>query len=149
MPEETAEAVDSEGWLHTGDIGCISESGYLSIKDRCKDIIIRSGENISPREIEDFLHSHDGVEEVSVVGIPSYLCGEEVVAFIRVKEGCLLTEKEIRDFCRGKLSTNKTPRWVLFLDRFPVSASGKCLKSALRQYAMELKEKNINSLDLK
>lgn len=143
MPEETSLAVDAEGWLHTGDIGCFLSNGYLSIKDRCKDIIIRSGENISPKEIEDFLHANDAVAEVSVVGIPNYLYGEEVVAFIRVKEGSAITEKELREHCRGRLSTNKTPKWFVFVDKFPVSDSGKCLKSSLRQAAMELKEKLI------
>ncbi|QOX63091.1 AMP-binding protein [Anoxybacterium hadale] len=145
MPDETAKAIDADGWLHTGDIGCLADNGYLSIKDRSKDIIIRSGENISPKEIEDFLHTHDAVAEAAVVGVSSYLYGEEVVAFIRVKDDRNLTENEIREYCRGKISTNKMPRWVVFLDRFPVSDSGKCLKSELRRHAAELKEKKIIS----
>lgn len=138
MPEETSLAVDEEGWLHTGDIGCFYGNGYLCIKDRCKDIIIRSGENISPKEIEDFLLAHDAAAEVGVVGIPSYLYGEEVVAFIRIREGSAITEKELREYCRGRLSTNKTPKWFIFIEQFPASDSGKCLKSALRQAAREL-----------
>lgn len=145
MPEETAQAIDSDGWLHTGDIGCLSENGYLCIRDRSKDIIIRSGENISPKEIEDFLHTHEAVAEVAVVGVSSYLYGEEVVAFIKVKDDKTLTEKEVREYCRGKISTNKMPKWIVFLDCFPVSDSGKCLKSELRRHAAELKERKIIS----
>lgn len=145
MPEETASAIDSDGWLHTGDIGCLTERGYLSIRDRSKDIIIRSGENISPKEIEDFLHTHEAVAEAAVVGVSSYLYGEEVVAFIKVKDGRSLSEKDLREYCRGRISTNKMPKWIVFLDCFPVSDSGKCLKSELRRHAAELKEKKIIS----
>ena len=142
MPEESALAVDEDGWLHTGDIGCFLPNGYLSIMGRYKDIIIRSGENICPKEIEDVLDMHDAVAEASVVGAPSYLYGEEIIAFIRKKEGRDLTEEMLRQFCKGRLSTNKTPKAFVFLEHFPLSGSGKCLKSALRRMAAEMDEQN-------
>jgi len=138
MPEESAIAIDDDGWLHTGDFGYFTPEGRLVIQGRFKDIIIRSGENISPKEIEDVLDAHPDVEDVNVVGVPSYIYGEEVVAFIRKKDGSALTEEILRQYCRGKLSTNKTPKTFFFLDKFPVSDSGKCKKSELRRMAVEL-----------
>jgi fatty-acyl-CoA synthase len=141
MKEETEKTVDAKGWLRTGDIGYVLPNGYLCIQDRCKDIIIRSGENISPKEIEDFLCSHELIEQAGVVGIPDDLYGEEVAAFLKVKEGHFLTDQEVKAFCKGKISTNKTPKWIFFIDSFPLSDSGKCLKATLRKLAAAQKEK--------
>jgi len=138
MPDETSMTIDGEGWLATGDMGYFLPNGYLKIHGRYKDIIIRSGENISPKEVEDVLATHTAVAEVSVVGVPSYKYGEEVVAFVRVKAENVLTEDELRQFCKGKISTNKTPKEIFFLEQFPVSASGKSLKSELRRLAFDM-----------
>lgn len=138
MPEETDQILDPEGWLHTGDIGYMLENGYLCIKDRCKDVIIRSGENISPKEIEDYLITHGDVAEVNVIGVPNYLCGEEIMAFIKLKKGRNITENEIKIYSKGKLATNKIPKYVTFVEEFPLSESGKVLKTALREAALEI-----------
>ncbi|HBD64572.1 MAG TPA: AMP-binding protein [Clostridiales bacterium] len=138
MPDESAKSINSDGWMHTGDIGCLTEDGYICIKGRCKDVIIRCGENISPKEIEDCIGNHKGVVEVCVVGVPDEVSGEEIMAFIRLKENCKSTEKEIKEFCKGKLSTNKIPRYVKFIDQFPLSGSGKVLKKELRESELQL-----------
>ncbi len=138
MPDETSKTINSEGWLHTGDIGCLTEEGYLLIKGRCKDIIIRCGENISPKEIEDCIEGHENVAEACVVGVPDEISGEEIMAFIRVKVSYKSTEKEIKEFCYGKISTNKIPRYIKFVNQFPMSDSGKILKKELRKSALKL-----------
>lgn len=140
MHEETDKVLDRDGWLHTGDVGCLTKDGYLCIKGRCKDIIIRCGENISPKEIEDFLTTHKSVAEVQVVGVPDNLSGEEIVAFIRLKENSNITAKEIRDYCKGKIATNKIPRYVKFVKRFQLSDTGKVLKKELKKTALEIIE---------
>ncbi len=143
LPEETKKTVDSQGWLHTGDIGYLMPNGYLCIQDRCKDLIIRSGENISPKEIEDFLCSHEMIMEAYVVGVPDCLYGEEVAAFLKIKSECALTQQDVKSYCKGKISTNKTPKWFFFLDVFPLSNTGKCLKTVLRNKAIEQIKKEI------
>jgi len=137
-PEETAAVLDSEGWLHTGDSGCFLPNGYLSIQGRYKDIIIRNGENIAPKEIEDVIEMHPAVAETSVIGVPHYLHGEEVVAFVRTKTQASILEEELRNHCIGRLATHKIPKSFLFMEKFPVSASGKSLKSELRLIATEI-----------
>ena len=109
MPEETAKAIDKDGWLHSGDIGMMDEDGYFSVTGRLKDMIIRGGENIYPREIEEFLFNLEGVADVQVVGVPSRKYGEEVGAFIRLKQNAALTEQDVKDYCRGKIAATRSP----------------------------------------
>ncbi|MEN6486310.1 MAG: AMP-binding protein [Syntrophobacteraceae bacterium] len=138
MPEATAEAVDSEGWLHSGDLGVVDDDGYLSITGRHKDMIIRGGENVYPREIEEFLYKMPGIQDVQVVGVASRKYGEEVGAFIVLKRGFNLTPEDVRDFCRGKISRYKIPKYVSFIEHLPMTASGKIQKYKLREMANEL-----------
>ncbi|WP_291319531.1 AMP-binding protein [Desulfonatronospira sp.] len=138
MPQETSRTIDADGWLHSGDLGVMDEDGYLSITGRLKDMIIRGGENVYPREIEEFLYTMEGVRDVQVVGVPSSRYGEEVGAFIILKEGCDYAPEDIRDFCRGKIARYKTPKYVAFVDEYPMTASGKVQKYKLREMASEL-----------
>jgi fatty-acyl-CoA synthase len=135
MPEATATAVDSEGWLHSGDLGTMDEKGYFRITGRIKDMIIRGGENVYPREIEEFLLTMGGVKDVQVAGVVSPRYGEEVGAFIICKDGACLSEEDVRDFCRGKISRFKIPKYVFFVDSYPMTASGKIQKYKLRENA--------------
>lgn len=137
-PEATAMAIDSEGWLHTGDLAVMDEKGYCRITGRLKDMIIRGGENVYPLEIEEFLYTHPKVLDVQVVGVPDPKYGEEVMAWIRLKEGEEATEEEIKEFCKGKIARFKIPRYIQFCEEFPMTASGKIQKFKLRQQAMEL-----------
>jgi fatty-acyl-CoA synthase len=135
MEEATRETVDQEGWLHSGDIGVMDEDGYLSITGRLKDMIIRGGENIYPREIEEFLYSMEGIYDVQVVGVPSDKYGEEVGAFIILKEGYDLTPEDVQDYCRGKIARYKIPRHIAFVGEYDMTASGKVQKFKLREKA--------------
>ncbi len=135
MPEATAAAIDSEGWLHSGDLAICDEAGYYRITGRSKDMIIRGGENISPREIEEFLHTMPGVQDVQVVGIPDERYGEVVGAFIIKKENADLTEADIRDFARERIARYKAPRHIFFVNEFPLTANGKIQKYRLREQA--------------
>ncbi len=137
MPEATALAIDADGWLHTGDIGVVDENGYYSITGRLKDMIIRGGENISPREIEELLYHMEGIQDVSVVGIPSQKFGEEVVAWIVRKGTAAITQEDVRSFVSQKMSRHKIPSYVLFTDELPMTASGKIQKFKLRERAVE------------
>jgi len=138
MPEATAQAIDAEGWLHSGDLAVMDEDGYISITGRYKDMIIRGGENIYPREIEEFLYKMPGILDVQVVGVPSRVYGEEVGAFVVLREGFDLTPEDIRDFCRGKIARYKIPKYVAFVKSYPMTASGKIQKFKLREMAAEL-----------
>lgn len=138
MPEETAAAVTPEGWLRTGDLGVMDEDGYIVITGRIKDMIIRGGENIYPREIEEFLSGMEGVLDIQVVGVPSRKYGEEVAAFIIQKQGFALRPEDVRAFCKGRLSWHKVPRYIAFVERYPMTASGKIQKFKLREMAKEL-----------
>ncbi len=138
MPEETDRTIDSEGWLHSGDLGVMDEEGYLSITGRLKDMIIRGGENIYPREIEEFLYTMDGIRDVQVVGVPSNKYGEEVGAFIIIKNGHNYAPEDIRDFCRGKIARYKIPKHIAFVDEYPMTASGKVQKYKLREMAADI-----------
>ncbi len=138
MPEATVEAIDADGWLHSGDLGVMDEEGYLSITGRHKDMIIRGGENIYPREIEEFLYHFEGVGDVQVAGVPSEKYGEEVGAFIILKEGHACTPEDIRDFCRGQISHYKIPKYVAFVEDYPMTASGKIQKFKLREMSAAL-----------
>ncbi len=138
MPEATAAAIDNDGWLHSGDLGVINEEGYLRITGRIKDMIIRGGENIYPREIEEFLLGMPEIHDVQIVGIPSKKYGEEVVAFIIPKPDKEVHACDIRDFCRGNIAWHKIPRHTTIVDSFPMTASGKIQKYKLREAAAQL-----------
>ncbi|MCD6419193.1 MAG: AMP-binding protein [Synergistetes bacterium] len=144
-PRATRRVIDEEGWLHTGDIGIMDEDGYVKITGRSKDIIIRGGENISPREIEELLLEHPKVKEAQVVGIPDKKYGEQVAAFIILKPGENLTEEEVKAFCKEKVADFKVPQVVKFVDKFPMTASGKIQKFKLKEefISPEKKEKEI------
>ncbi|HSV42657.1 MAG TPA: AMP-binding protein, partial [Methanomassiliicoccales archaeon] len=138
MPEETAKAIDKDGWLHSGDIGMVDEEGYYAITGRLKDMIIRGGENIYPKEVEDFIHHMDGISDVQVVGVPSQKYGEQPGAFIILKPGARMTPEDVQDFCRGRISWYKIPKYVAFVDGYPLTASGKIMKYKLRERSAEL-----------
>jgi fatty-acyl-CoA synthase len=138
MPEATTRAIDADGWLHSCDLGIMDESGYLAITGRHKDMIIRGGENIYPREIEEFLFGMEGIMDVQVVGVPSQKYGEEVGAFIILKAGADITDSDVKDFCRGKIARYKVPKHVAFVDSFPLTASGKVQKYKLQEQSIEL-----------
>ena len=132
-PDRTREVLDSAGWMHTGDLAVLDKLGYCEIVGRVKDMIIRGGENISPREIEEFLYGHPAVLDVVVVGVPSRKYGEEVCACIRLKQGAQATIQEIRDFCDGQIAHYKIPRYVVFVDSFPMTVTGKVQKFVIRE----------------
>lgn len=131
-PEKTAEAVDAEGWMHTGDVATIDADGYGNIVGRIKDMVIRGGENVYPREIEEFLYAHPKVRDVQVVGIPDARLGEELCAWIIPQEGEQPTEAEIIDYCRGRIAHYKVPRYVRFVESFPMTVTGKIQKYLIR-----------------
>ena len=137
MPEATADAIDADGWLHTGDLATVDEDGYYKITGRLKDMIIRGGENIYPREIEEFLYTHPQIDDVQVIGVPDERFGEEVMAWVRLKPDVDATEESIRDFCRGKIAHYKVPRYVKFTDEFPMTVTGKIQKFRMREMAVE------------
>ena len=137
-PEATAEVIDADGFLHSGDLGMKDEEGNYRITGRIKEMIIRGGENIYPREIENFLYNMPQIKGVEVVGLPSKKYGEQVGAFITLKEGQSLTEEEVRLFCRGKIAHYKIPKFIFFIDAFPMTASGKIQKYRLRDLGVEL-----------
>jgi fatty-acyl-CoA synthase len=136
MPEETAQVIDPQGWLHTGDLAVMEEQGYFRITGRIKNMIIRGGENIYPREIEEFLYSHPKVADVQVYGVPDAKYGEQVMAAVKLKEGLVCDEEEIRAFCSGQIAHYKVPRYVTFINEFPMTASGKIQKFKLRELAI-------------
>lgn len=137
-PEATAAAIDRDGWLHTGDLATMDENGYCNITGRLKDMIIRGGENIYPKEIEEFLFTNPSIMDVQVLGVPSEKYGEEVMACIRIKPGMTLTEADVREFSIGKISRHKIPKYIYFMDQYPTTASGKVQKFKLREMAIEL-----------
>jgi fatty-acyl-CoA synthase len=132
-PEDTAKVLDINRWMHTGDLGVMDDEGYVKIVGRIKDIIIRGGENIAPLEIEEFLMLHEAVENVQVIGVPSLKYGEEVMAWIKVKDGFDLTFEEIDAYCRGQIATFKIPRYWKFVQEFPMTVSGKIRKVEMRE----------------
>ncbi len=138
MPEETGKAIDHEGWLHTGDLATVDEEGYYRITGRLKDMIIRGGENIYPREVEEFLYTHPKVLDVQIVDVPDAKYGEQVLACIRVKPNETLSEDEVRDYCEGKIAHYKIPRYIQFVEEYPMTASGKIQKFKLREQALQL-----------
>jgi fatty-acyl-CoA synthase len=137
MPDETARAIDSDNWLHTGDLAILDENGYCKITGRIKQMIIRGGENIYPREIEEFLYTHPKVSDIQVYGVPDRKYGEQVMAAIILKKGVEMTEDEVRDFCRDKIANYKIPKYVKFVDGYPMTASGKIQKFKMREMAIK------------
>ncbi|MDY0267096.1 MAG: AMP-binding protein [Methanimicrococcus sp.] len=137
-PKATAEAIDKNGYLHSGDLGVMDENGNFTITGRIKDMIIRGGENIYPREIEEFLYKLDGIKDVQVAGVPSEKYGEEVGAFVILKDGVTMHPEDVREFCRGQIARYKIPKYVFFLDDFPMTGSGKIQKFKLREMSLEL-----------
>ena len=136
MPEATAAAI-REGWLHSGDLAVRDADGYIRITGRIKDMIIRGGENVYPREIEEFLFTHPKVESVQVVGVPDARLGEELCAWIKLRAGEEATADEVRAFCKGKLAHFKIPRYVDFVEEFPLTVTGKVQKFKIREQAIE------------
>jgi fatty-acyl-CoA synthase len=139
QPDKTAEAIDAARWMHTGDLAIMDDEGYLNITGRIKDMVIRGGENIYPREIEEFLYTHPDILDAQVIGVPDERYGEELMAWVRMKEGAEpLTVDALREFCTGKLAHYKIPRYVHVVDEFPMTVTGKIRKVEMRQVSVEL-----------
>ena len=136
-PEATREVIDIEGWLHTGDIAVMDANGYIDITGRIKDMVIRGGENIYPKEVEEFLYTHPDISDVQVVGVPDVKYGEELMAWIIPKEGVQLNEESVREFCKGNISHHKVPKYIEFTNEYPMTASGKVQKFKLREMSTE------------
>jgi fatty-acyl-CoA synthase len=134
--EATSAAIDTAGWMHSGDLAVMREDGYVNITGRIKDMIIRGGENVYPREIEEFLYTHPKVIDVQVIGVPDPKYGEEICAWVRLREGQHATEEEIRDFCRGQIATYKIPRYIRFSTEFPTTVTGKVQKYRMRDISV-------------
>jgi fatty-acyl-CoA synthase len=129
-------AIDRAGWMHTGDLGVMREDGYVNIIGRIKDMVIRGGENIFPREIEEFLYRHPKIQDVQVVGVPDEKYGEELCAWVKFKDGEIATEEEIRRFCKGQIATYKIPRYFRVTDSFPMTVTGKVRKVEMREVSI-------------
>ena len=136
--ERTAEAIDGEGWMHTGDLAVMDVEGYVNIVGRIKDMIIRGGENVYPREVEEFLYSHPDIVDVQVIGVPDAKYGEEIMAWVRVREGATLSRDDVAEFCQGKIAHFKVPRYVHVTDEFPMTVTGKVQKYLMREASIEL-----------
>ncbi len=136
-PEKTAEAIDSGHWMHTGDLAVMDAEGYVNIVGRIKDMIIRGGENVYPREVEEYLYTHPAVEDVQVIGVPDGKYGEEIMAWVKLKAGATLSETEVRDFCKGRIAHYKVPRYVLFVAEFPMTVTGKVRKVEMRETSIQ------------
>src|SRR4030095_4492455 len=142
-PGATAQTIDAEGWLHTGDLGVMLEGGHIKITGRAKEMLIRGGENIFPREIEEFLFTHPKIADIAVVGLPDRKVGEAVLAWIRLKTGVAASAQEIRDFCEGKIAHFKIPEYIRFVDSFPMTVTGKVQKFRIRE--IEIQERGLKS----
>jgi fatty-acyl-CoA synthase len=136
-PEKTAEAIDRAGWMHTGDLATMDEQGYVNIVGRLKDMVIRGGENVYPREIEEFLYRHPAVQDVQVIGVPDLKYGEEICAWIKLREGTIATAEDIRAFCQGQIAHYKIPRYIRFVDAFPMTITGKVQKYVMREQTVQ------------
>jgi fatty-acyl-CoA synthase len=132
-PDKTAEAIDAGRWMHTGDLAVMDDAGYLNIVGRIKDMVIRGGENIYPREVEEFLYTHPDIEDVQVIGVPDAKFGEALCAWVKVRAGASLTESQVREYCTGKIAHYKVPRYVRFTDQFPMTVTGKVQKFKMRE----------------
>ena len=138
-PEKTAEAIDRARWMHTGDLAVMDSDGYVNITGRIKDLVVRGGENISPREVEEFLYTHPDVRDVQVVGVPDLRYGEELCAWVVLRDGAEpLTAEAVRAFAAGRLASFKIPRYVLVVDEFPMTVTGKVRKVEMRERSVEL-----------
>jgi fatty-acyl-CoA synthase len=138
-PQKTAEVLDAGGWMHTGDLAEMDEAGYVNIVGRIKDMVIRGGENVYPREVEEFLYTHPDIVDAQVVGVPDEKYGEELVAWVRLKPGAPeLTAQALREFCTGKLAHYKIPRYVRVVDEFPMTVTGKVRKVEMRAESVKL-----------
>ena len=137
MPEATEAAIDAEGWLHTGDLATVDADGYYRITGRLKDMIIRGGENVYPREIEEFLYTNPKVADVQVIGVPDRRFGEEIMAWVMLKADQEATEEEVKDFCRGRIAHYKVPRYVKFVSEFPMTVTGKIQKYVMREISIQ------------
>jgi fatty-acyl-CoA synthase len=135
--EKTREAIDDEGFMHTGDLAVMDAQGYVNIVGRIKDMVIRGGENLYPREIEEFLYRHPQVQDVQVVGVPDSRYGEELCAWIIAKPGQSVTEDDIRAFCQGQIAHYKVPRYIRFVEAFPMTVTGKIQKFKIRETMMQ------------
>jgi fatty-acyl-CoA synthase len=143
-PASTALAIDGEGWLHTGDLAAMREDGYFSFRGRAKDVIIRGGENIYPKEVEDFLHTHPKVADVHVIGIPDARLGETVCAWVQLKHDVACTEEEIQSFCKGRIAYFKVPQYVRFVETFPMTVTKKVQKFLMRE--QEIRERGLEEI---
>jgi fatty-acyl-CoA synthase len=135
--EATHASIDAARWMHTGDLAVMRDDGYVNIAGRIKDMIIRGGENVYPREIEEFLYAHPKIAEVQVIGVPDVKYGEEVCAWVRVREGQQATEDELREYCRGQIASYKIPRYIRFSSEFPTTVTGKIQKFRMREISVE------------
>jgi fatty-acyl-CoA synthase len=136
-PEKTGEAIDAAGWMHTGDLATMDDGGYVAIVGRIKDMVIRGGENVYPREVEELLHLHEDVIDVQVVGVPDEKYGEELCAWVRLRDGAQLEADDVRAFCRERVAHFKVPRHVLFVEEFPMTVTGKVQKYKMRETTIE------------
>jgi fatty-acyl-CoA synthase len=132
-PEKTADVLDAAGWMHTGDIAVIDAEGYCNIVGRIKDMVIRGGENVYPREIEEFLYRHPKIQDVQVIGVPDDRYGEEICAWVKLRPGVTANDEEIKTFCRDQIAHYKVPRYVKFVDAFPMTVTGKIQKFIMRE----------------
>ena len=137
-PDRTAQAVDAAGWMHTGDLAVMDDGGYANIVGRIKDMVIRGGENVYPREVEEFLYTHPDIVDVQVVGVPDVRYGEELMAWVQVRPGATLTVEDVRSFCQGRIAHYKVPRYVHVVDEFPMTVTGKVQKYKMREAAIDL-----------
>jgi fatty-acyl-CoA synthase len=136
-PRSTHEAIDAGRWMHTGDLATMDDAGYVNIVGRIKDMVLRGGENVFPREVEEFLYTVPGISDVQVIGVPDAKYGEELMAWVKPRPGAQLTGDEIRAYCRGKIATYKIPRYYKFVDAFPMTVTGKVQKFRMREMAVE------------
>ncbi|MBV8328605.1 AMP-binding protein [Chryseobacterium sp.] len=136
-PENTQKVLDNARWMHTGDMAVMDKDGYITISGRIKDLIIRGGENISPKEIEDFLYTYTNILDVQIIGVPSEKFGEEVMAWVKVRKGFTITEEELQEYCKGKIAHYKVPKYWKFVDEFPMTISGKIRKVEMREISMK------------
>ena len=139
--DKTAEAIDADGWMHSGDLAVMDDDGYVNIVGRIKDMIIRGGENVYPREIEEFLYTHPAIADAQVIGVPDAKYGEEIMAWVQLAEGAAATDDDIKEFCKGKIAHFKVPRYISFVNEFPMTVTGKIRKA-------EMREKSIADLGL-
>jgi fatty-acyl-CoA synthase len=136
-PDATSRAIDAAGWMHSGDLAVMDDDGYVSIVGRIKDMIIRGGENIYPREVEEFLYGLPEIDQVEVIGVPSERYGEEVMAWVRLRDGVTANAEDLIAACRGRIATNKIPRYWKFVHAYPMTVTGKTQKYRMREIAVE------------